>query len=504
MMRARRPSPLVLAAALAFAAAGCQRDEPHELRAAVIGEDAVTLGDPLAPPANEPQAELRLNLAQGLVRFDAAGQIEPGLAERWNVSDDGLSYIFRLTPGEWPDGRKYIARDVARILNRILRSHRDNPTRDALGAIDEIVAMTDRVIEIRLRAPRPNLLHLLAQPELALIREGVGSGPFRLRQAKNDDPEADAQVKDTSVRMTRRLRGIDGEPGAREQVSLSAMSAGRAIAAFRAEKLDVLLGGTIIDLPLASRARLARGVLRFDPAIGLFGLVPTRADGPLSEPDVRRLLSQAIDRDALIATLGVPGLGPRATLLEAGLDGLADPGQPNWLTMPMAERRAGLQREAQRLFGETERPRLVVALPEGWGGDIIFARLFQDWRAIGVVVERAGSGRRADLALIDAVAPSSSPAWYLRRFRCAAVPLCVQEADELLSAAREAPDGAQRAALFAQAAELMDEAILFMPLTAPVRWSLVGDGAPGFQANRFARHPLAGLTRRTTQRGYNP
>ena len=40
--------------------------------------------------------------------------------------------------------------------------------------------MTDRVLEIRLRAPRPNLLQLLAQPEFALVRNGQGSGPFAI------------------------------------------------------------------------------------------------------------------------------------------------------------------------------------------------------------------------------------------------------------------------------------------------------------------------------------
>ena len=44
--------------------------------------------------------------------------------------------------------------------------------------------MTDRVIEIRLLAPRPNLLQLLAQPEFGLLRDGEGSGPFTVeRQA---------------------------------------------------------------------------------------------------------------------------------------------------------------------------------------------------------------------------------------------------------------------------------------------------------------------------------
>lgn len=503
MMLMGRPFALAMTAA-ALAVAGCGREEPQEVRVAVIGEGAVTLGDPLLPPASASQAVLRLNLAQGLVRFDAGGEIEPGLAERWNVSDDGLSYIFRLAPGEWPDGRKYMARDVARILNRILRANHDNPTREALGAVEEIVAMTDRVIEIRLRAPRPNLLHLLAQPELALIREGVGSGPFSLREPDEGDEGDEAGAGKDAVRLGRQLRGIDGEPGEREQVSLIALPAAEAIAAFRAGRADLVLGGTIADLASAGRASLERGVLRFDPAGGLFGLVPTSVDGPLAEPGVRRLLSRAIDRDALIAALGVPGLGPRATVLEGGLDGLVDPPQPDWLAQPIAERRPGLQQEAQRLFGEAERPRLAVALPAGAGGDAIFARLFADWGAIGIGVERAEPGKRGDLMLVDAVAPSSSPAWYLRQFRCAVAALCLQEADELLDTARGAPVAAQRAALFAQAAALIEEAQLFVPLTAPIRWSLVGDRAPGFLENRFARHSLAGISRRASPRGYNP
>ena len=44
--------------------------------------------------------------------------------------------------------------------------------------------MTDRVIEIRLIAPRPNLLPLLAQPEFAILRGGEGTGPFTARRAR--------------------------------------------------------------------------------------------------------------------------------------------------------------------------------------------------------------------------------------------------------------------------------------------------------------------------------
>ena len=94
---------------------------------------------------------------------------------------------------------------------------------------------------------------------------------------------------------------------------------------------------------------------------------------------------------------------------------------------------------------------------------------------------------------IDEVAPSSSPAWFLRRFRCGVAPICVEDAEPLLEAARAAPIAAQRAALFLEAARLMDEAQLFIPIAAPVRWSLVSGRAPGFAENPFARHTLVGL-----------
>ena len=492
----RRRSPWLGPLSLALAGAvlilgGCAKSEEDALAVAVIGTGPLTLGDAVSPTASPAQAVLRTNLAQGLVRFDGAGQVEPGLAERWNVSDDGLSYIFRLAAGAWPDGRKIMARDVARILKRQIGASRDSATREALGAVAEVVAMTERVIEIRLVAPRPHLLELLAQPDFALIREGVGSGPFRPRAVDATGAPATAPL-----RLTRVLRGVDGEVGEREEVTLRVMAAGRAIAAFRSGDLDLLLGGTLTDLPLANRAKLPRGALHFDPASGLFGFIPARRDGPLSVPGVRRLLSEAIDRDALVAALGVPGLGPRATVLQAGLEGVADPVQPLWLAQPLAERRAALDQEAQRLFGDTERPRLSVALPEGAGGDLLFAHLSADWGALGIGVDRAAPGGIADLKWIDAVAPSTSPAWFLRQFRCSQTAICSEEADALLDTARAAPDAAQRGALLGQAAMLIDEATLFIALAAPVRWSLVADRATGYQDNRFARHSLADILRR--------
>src|SRR5436190_5355098 len=173
----RRLLPLLLVPALALAPGACRPRPEGTVNVVVIGSEP-KLRDPSQGPLHEADAILLQNIAQGLVRFDASGDIVAGLAERWNVSDDGLSYIFRIASRNWPDGSKITAQQVARILKRQLADRSRNSLKDSVGAIDDIVAMTDRVIEIRLLAPRPNLLALLAQPEFCILRGTEGTGPF--------------------------------------------------------------------------------------------------------------------------------------------------------------------------------------------------------------------------------------------------------------------------------------------------------------------------------------
>jgi len=275
-----------------------------------------------------------------------------------------------------------------------------------------------------------------------------------------------------------------------------------AIRAFVAGKTDLVLGGTFADLAYPQGQKAAARALRFDPASGLFGLVPVRAGGLLDNVEVRRLLSEALDRGALIDALRVPGLAARATVLEPNLDGMPVATQPDWFATTLADRRPALTAAAVRLLPPgDQQATLRVLLPDGPGGQAVLDRLTADWGAVGITVQRAAGPRDADLALIDEVAPSTSAAWFLRRFRCAEVPVCDPAADQLLDAARETAVPAQRYALLAQAAAAMDDAQLFIPLAAPVRWSLVGDRVTGFAGNRYARHTLTDLEQRLDSQG---
>lgn len=478
----RRFLALLLLGLLGTMPGACKQQPRGAMRVLVIGGEP-HLRDAALGPLEVPDAVLLQNVAQGLVIFDASGNIVPGLAERWNVSEDGLSYIFRIASAQWPDGRKITAEQIAKILKRQIGPKSRNEFKDAVGAIDDVVAMTDRVIELQLIAPRPNLLAVLAQPQFAILRGNAGTGPFKGVSTGGPGGE---------LRLTREVASGDEERARREEILLAGASSDVAIASFAASNTDLVLGGTFTDLPLTRRAKLPGGALRFDPASGLFGLLPVHAAGKLDSANARRILSQAVDRTNFVGGLGVPGLAPRATLLEPGLDGVPAAPAPDWLGSPLAERISRLRAEVTGIFGQAK-PVIRVSLPSGPGADFLFDELKRDWGAIGLEVQRSHDASSADFVLVDEVAPSASPAWFVRRFRCAAVPVCDAQADQLMDAARSMPVPAQRYALLLEAAARIDAAQLFIPITAPVRWSLVSGRVQNFAGNRYARHTLTDL-----------
>ena len=121
----------------------------------------------------------RCQHSKGWSRSTLAAKLVPAIAERWIITDDGLSYIFRLREGGWPDGDEITASDLP---TSAARKHQAVARHIAggldLGKVEEIRAMTGRVIEIRLSGPMPDFLRLLAQPELGFVKSGGGSGPI--------------------------------------------------------------------------------------------------------------------------------------------------------------------------------------------------------------------------------------------------------------------------------------------------------------------------------------
>ena len=474
----RTTALLALTAALVLPA-GCQRrpDRGAVVVSAIGGPPRYATG--FSAHADLPSRLLLDSSAQGLVRFDAAGQIEPGLAERWTVIDNGGSYIFRLREARWADGVPVTAEQVVRLLERRLAARARNSLTPFLTAVDEIVVMTPQVIEVRLKRPRPDLLKLFAQPEMALLRldPPAGSGPFRIAERSVSPllrPAFDPGIADPDDQR-------EQEP--EEDVRLIGERASFAILRFARGKSDLVSGGTIADWPLLALAELPRGALRLDPAAGLFGLAIASRNDFLADPANRAALSAAIDRGALVAAIA-PGWDATDRLLPDTLDSAAPPQIPDWSLLTVDQRRDLARR---RVATWTSGPiALTIALPAGPGGTLLFGQIAADLRRIGIQAIRVAPDAAADLRLVDRVAPYDSARWYLAN-ACAP---CGDEATALLEAGRDAPTLRLRSQRIAEADAALNRDTAFIPLARPLRWSLVATRLAAWQPNARAWHPL--------------
>jgi peptide/nickel transport system substrate-binding protein len=252
------------------------------------------------------------------------------------------------------------------------------------------------------------------------------------------------------------------------------------------------VGGTAGDLPLTRAADLANNRLVFDPVGGLFGLAFTGGAGALEDPALRRALAMAVDRQEIAVALDVPRLAPRTALVAPGVLELPAPIVPDWAASPLPMRRE-LAAQIVGGLGLGAPLAIRVAMPEGPGYRILFAHLRRDWRMIGIEATRVAIGQPAELVLVDEVAPANLASWYLRRFTCDVSPVCDPAADQALLAARLTTRSADRNAQFAIAERILTDLVPFIPLTAPVRWSLASPRLTGFRPSPFARHPAVEL-----------
>ena len=468
---------------LALLLAGCGEGESGPIAVSAIG-GRPELANPNLKRLDAPSAYLVEAVAQGLVRFDAAGEIEPALAQRWTVSNDGLRYTFRLARTTWPNGAPITAELVAARLRAASGPASRNALKPVLGAIAKVEPMIVEVLEISLKSPRPNFLQLLAQPEMAVIRSGQGSGPFLA-----------APQPDGSVLLTPRgpadPEEVDAASGP-PPVVLRGEAAALAVARFDAGLAELVTGGTLGDLAIARASRPQGNSLVFDPVAGMLGLAFANRDGPLGDPEVRQALAMALDRAAIVEALAVPGLRPRETLVAEGVGELPRPAAPAWAALLPPSRRL---RAAQAIAAVGEPVTVRVAMPDGPGYRLLFAYLKRAWGAIGVSAEGVGPGAHADLRLIDSVAPSNLATWYLRNFTCEAGPVCDRSADEMLAAARIAATAAERREHLAAADRALTDLAPYIAIAAPVRWSLVSPRLNGFRPNIFGRHPAGELVR---------
>ena len=456
------------------------------VRVAIISDDAVIddVGMRLSPAGQH----LRSATREGLVAIDETGQVIPALAERWIVTEDGLSYIFRLRNTDWPDGSPMSADDIQSGMQRALRQLRGTSLGLDLSKIDEIRAMTGRVIEVRLTSPMPDFLRLLAQPELGFANDDTGAGPMRRTNA-----EGESSVLLEALPLE--ARGLpsreDWEEGARE-IILQALPARQAVDAFSSGEVDLVLNGQIAELPMADTGPLTRGTVRLDAAQGIFGFIVRSDRGVLSDPAMREAVAMAIDRSDLMQPFNIGGWQAATWIVPLDLVGDGGPQSERWSNLSMAERRDIARRRVEAWErGEDEAASLRIRLPTGPGSDLLFRQLEQDFAQVGINTVRATDESGADLELVDRLARYYSPRWFLNQFNCRLeIGLCSSEADDLVEQSIFETDLQAKQRLLLDAQAEMVRANIFIPLGAPVRWSLVRGDIRGFEENAWGLHPL--------------
>jgi peptide/nickel transport system substrate-binding protein len=130
-----------------------------------------------------------------IIAYGPDGGPVPGIAESWEVSDDGLVWTFKIRQGAvWSDGEPVTAEDVAFSYNYIVENELYAYS-SYTKLIDEAVAIDDSTCEVRCSAPKANMerLYIYCVPEHIWSKIDkpekhkvtypfVGSGPFQIEE----------------------------------------------------------------------------------------------------------------------------------------------------------------------------------------------------------------------------------------------------------------------------------------------------------------------------------
>jgi ABC-type oligopeptide transport system substrate-binding subunit/class 3 adenylate cyclase len=258
-----------------------------------------------------PNIQVCMQLFDRLVEAWPERTIVPSLAERWEISDDGLRYVFHLREGlTWSDGTPLTAHDVEFGIKRVLDPESPGSSVAIYFALEDgedtylgrntdwdavgVRALDDRTVEFRLSAPAPYFMSVMNRPD---------GGP-QPRHAI--DGIAEARVVSGAFEVAERtdarlvLRRRSERPGNVEEVELYRTAIADALPEYERGETDLILvrytprladlmpGALHEDAVLGSPAWSA--YIRFDHTHPVAGNL-----------ELRRALAHAVDRDTLAA-----------------------------------------------------------------------------------------------------------------------------------------------------------------------------------------------------------
>jgi peptide/nickel transport system substrate-binding protein len=280
------------AVSLAPCARGAQR--------AIIGTQLEPpILDPTANPAAAISEVLYGNVYEGLVQFAADGSVLPKLALSWDVSSDGLTYVFHLKGGvRFHDGSAFDAAAAQFSLDRIIAAGSVNPQRSRLRAIRAVEAVDPNTLKLLLSQRSGGLLQSLAFGSAVMVSpqsaannavQPVGTGPFRFLRWRRGD----------SITLERNPDFQGAQPQLDQVTFKFITDPTAAFAALMAGDVDAFSNypapESFAQFAADPRFAVFTGTTEMETVLGLNERV-----APLSNVLVRRAISYALDRHAII------------------------------------------------------------------------------------------------------------------------------------------------------------------------------------------------------------
>ena len=189
---------LIFAAAIIFSGCGSstRSADKDSVTIAVISE-----WTSLDPPYinNTGDQYIIQQLFDGLVRVNSDNSVEPGLATHWDMSSDGLEFVFHLRPNiKFHNGDPITPEDVVFTYTRAIA----NPAASRVtGAIDRAEVVDDNKVKIILKHPYLPFIPCTGMGNLGIVpkkvveemgdaafgRNPVGSGPYKAMEWRPGD-----------------------------------------------------------------------------------------------------------------------------------------------------------------------------------------------------------------------------------------------------------------------------------------------------------------------------
>lgn len=163
---------------------------------AAVAKDDVIIAMQLEPPHLDPTGAaaqaidqvLYSNVFEGLTKFMGDGSIVPGLAESWDISEDGKTYTFHLHDGvKFHDSTPMDAEDVKFSLDRARAEDSTNAQKALFAGIESVDVIDPTTVAVTLKEPQGSFLFNMAWGDAVIVApesiDGikempVGTGPY--------------------------------------------------------------------------------------------------------------------------------------------------------------------------------------------------------------------------------------------------------------------------------------------------------------------------------------